>query len=491
MKADDSKPRNNLWIGNDIPDFSKIRVLVAGDVMLDSYWHGATSRISPEAPIPVVQIKHEEHRIGGAGNVAINASSMGAHVMLLGLVGADKTSDELEGMLQQSAVKCRLQRIEGSQTIQKLRVLSRNQQIVRLDFEDHFPDWNPVGLLEDYMSALPTTDVVILSDYAKGMFRQVSNLPELARKSGIPVVIDPKGTDFDRYRGATILTPNLAEFEAVVGLCHDDRMLYERAQNLRMALGIEALLITLSERGMCLITAESPPLQIPTVAREVYDVTGAGDTVVAVLGVGLAAGMPMPEVVSLANQAAGIVVSKLGTACVTREELASQLSSKPGLPQLGAMESTIAEFRQRAKAQNKRVVMTNGCFDILHPGHIKYLEEARSLGDYLIVAVNDDDSVRRLKGPTRPINNLDYRMRMLSALASVDRVIAFSEDTPERVITHLLPDILVKGGDYQVDQIAGGAAVVQAGGEVRVLEFLEGYSTTETLGKIRQGGASS
>jgi D-beta-D-heptose 7-phosphate kinase / D-beta-D-heptose 1-phosphate adenosyltransferase len=475
------------------PDFSSARVFVVGDVMLDSYWHGPTSRISPEAPVPVVQVHKQEFRVGGAGNVAINAVTLGASTRLLGLVGEDDAADQLESLLVVHGIECSLQHVAGSKTITKLRVISRHQQIIRLDFEDLFPAWNPAQLLDVFKQYAQATDAVILSDYAKGALRNVQPLIAVARGLQLPVIVDPKGREFDQYRGATVLTPNLAEFEAVVGSCgSDEGELVRRAETLRKRLELDALLITRSEHGMTLVADGKTPTHLPTQAREVFDVTGAGDTVAAIVGAGLAAGLTLLDAVALSNIGAGIVVGKLGTASVTKDELraALHMNAAPHSASGICSEEGLIAQRQWARAQGETVVMTNGCFDILHPGHIEYLEQARALGDILIVAVNDDNSVHRLKsveqGVPRPINPLEHRMRMLSALACVDWVVPFSEDTPERLITRVLPDILVKGGDYLPEQIAGGKQVIEAGGRVQVLNFLPGHSTSKLIQKIRQ-----
>jgi D-beta-D-heptose 7-phosphate kinase/D-beta-D-heptose 1-phosphate adenosyltransferase len=474
------------------PDFSSARVFVVGDVMLDSYWHGPTSRISPEAPVPIVQVHQQESRVGGAGNVAINAASLGASTRLLGLVGEDEAANQLESLLVEHGIECALQRVAGSKTITKLRVISRHQQIIRLDFEDHFPHWDPATLLEVFKRNAQAADAVILSDYAKGALRDVQPLIVAARALQLPVIVDPKGTDFEPYRGATVLTPNLSEFEAVVGPCASEDELVRRAEKLRQQLNLHALLITRSEHGMTLVAEGQAPIHLPTQAREVFDVTGAGDTVAAIVGAGLAAGLTLIDAVALSNIGAGIVVGKLGTASVTADDLraALHLNTAPHSASGICTEAELVAQRQRARAQGETVVMTNGCFDILHPGHIEYLEQARALGDKLIVAVNDDDSVRRLKGGAqgvpRPVNALAHRLRMLSALACVDWVVPFSEDTPERLISRVLPDILVKGGDYRPEQIAGGEQVIQAGGRVQVLDFLPGHSTSKLIQKIRQ-----
>lgn len=471
-------------------DFSASRILIVGDVMLDSYLHGSTSRISPEAPVAVVRVEQEEARVGGAGNVALNAAVLGARSGLLGLVGHDAAADQIEALLSTRNVRCYLQRVAGSRTIMKQRVLSRHQQLIRLDFEDHFLNWNVAQLQSDFESLLAETDAVILSDYAKGTLRQAEMLIRAATARRLPVIVDPKGTDFTRYRGATVITPNLAEFEAVVGRCETEAQIVDRGNLLREDLGIEALLITRSERGMTLLARDREPLHLPTRAQEVFDVTGAGDTVVATLGVALAAKLSLTEAVALANVAAGVVVAKLGTATVSPAELQQAMRHTNAPYRRGVQdEDGLLAQMQRARAQGERVVMTNGCFDILHPGHIDYLEKARALGDRLIVAVNDDASVRRLKGPARPVNPLSTRMRMLAALACVDGVVAFSEDTPERLICRVLPDLLVKGGDYTEVQVAGGPCVKAAGGQVQILGFLAGHSTTDLIQKI-QGAAA-
>lgn len=472
-----------------LPDFASSRVLITGDVMLDSYWHGATARISPEAPVPVVQVQQQESRIGGAGNVAVNAASLGAQTSLIGLVGDDAAATELRALLRQHSIQAQLHTVQGGRTITKLRVISRHQQIIRLDFDDHFPTADPAAIATLYARAAQQADAVILSDYAKGALRDVQGLIAVARQRDLPVVVDPKGTDFARYRGATLVTPNLAEFEAVAGQATSDDDLVLRAEALRTRFDLHALLITRSERGMTLIEQGAAPLHLSAQAREVFDVTGAGDTVAALIGAGLAAGLGLGDAVRMSNIAAGLVVGKLGTASVTPTELQAALHPQAGAGtgHCAGTEEEIAALCAQAKADGLCVVMTNGCFDILHPGHIEYLEKARALGDRLIVAVNDDDSVRRLKGPARPVNSLVHRMRMLAALACVDWVVPFSEDTPARLIGNVLPDILVKGGDYRTDQIAGADHVVKAGGQVCVLGFVAGHSTTGLIDKIKRG----
>ncbi|MCK9258473.1 MAG: D-glycero-beta-D-manno-heptose-7-phosphate kinase [Thiomonas sp.] len=312
---------------NILPDFSAGHLLVIGDVMLDRYWHGSTTRISPEAPVPVVKVENDEFRAGGAGNVALNAASLGACTELVGLVGRDEPARLLREQLEQGGVHCRLLEAPQHPTITKLRIISRHQQLIRLDFEDNFAVLESAGIEQAYAAALPGKGAVVLSDYGKGTLSQVSSLIRLARERALPVVVDPKGADFSRYTGATVITPNMTEFEAVVGHCGDETALRSRGEALIEALGLEAMLITRSERGMTLLQKGQAALDLPTRARDVFDVTGAGDTVVAVLGAGLACGLSMADATALANTAAGVVVGKLGTATVSVAELTAALTA--------------------------------------------------------------------------------------------------------------------------------------------------------------------
>lgn len=468
----------------DLTVLEQARLLVVGDVMLDRYWHGGTSRISPEAPVPVVKVGESEDRPGGAANVALNIAALGAHAALAGVVGEDENADLLAARLEACDVSTYFYRSPEIPTITKLRVMSRNQQLLRLDFEESLWEIDTQGLTERVEAALPDADVVILSDYGKGSLNRVEALIATARGAGKRVLVDPKGHDFAKYRGASIITPNLGEFEAVVGPCPDDATLAEKGERLRAELELEALLVTRSEKGMTLIREGHAPLHLPTHAREVYDVTGAGDTVIGVLGLALAAGQGYPEAIMLANLAAGLVVAKPGTATLSIAELYTALHGDK-LAEFGPIEeSALIDAVRAAKLRGERVVMTNGCFDILHAGHVAYLEQAKRLGDRLVVAVNDDASVGRLKGPKRPINALERRMQVLAGLSAVDWVVPFGEETPARLIAEVLPDVLVKGGDYRPEDIAGGEAVMAAGGEVRVLNFEDGVSTTAMIGTI-------
>jgi rfaE bifunctional protein, domain I/rfaE bifunctional protein, domain II len=468
-----------------IPDFSSSRVLVVGDLMLDRYWHGDTSRISPEAPVPVVHIGEAEERPGGAGNVALNIAALGGRAAVIGLTGQDEAADVLRRRLESEGVECHFERLEDYSTITKLRVISRHQQLIRCDFEDGFQGHDPLGLLQRFQAQLAAAGVVVLSDYGKGTLRAVRELITAARAAGKPVLIDPKGTDFEKYRDATLITPNLAEFEAVVGRCHGEDDLVAKGENLRRQLNLEALLITRSERGMTLLRDQHAPLHLPTRAREVFDVTGAGDTVLSTLAAALAAGQDLADATALSNVAAGVVVGKLGTATVNVQELGKALRDQNELERGMVDEDALVALVREAQSHGETVVMTNGCFDILHAGHVTYLQQARRLGDRLIVAVNDDASVKRLKGEERPVNTMERRMFVLAALGCVDWVVPFYEDTPTRLICKVQPDILVKGGDNDPSKIPGGDCVREAGGQVLVMDYVDNLSTTGLIKAIR------
>ena len=471
----------------ELPEFGDARVLVVGDLMLDRYWHGATSRISPEAPVPVVHVSGSEERPGGAGNVALNMAALGGRPTLVGVTGDDEAADTLDQRLRAAGVECDCLRLPDRPTVTKLRVISRHQQLIRLDFEGSLGDFDHEALLDRVRARLPGCGALVLSDYGKGTLAPLRELIALAREAGVPVLVDPKRNDFSAYAGASLITPNLAEFEAVVGTCPDEAALVERGQALIREHQLGGLLVTRGEAGMTLLREGQPEFHLPTQAREVFDVTGAGDTVIAALATGLAAGMPVESATALANLAAGIVVGKLGTAAASLHEVRRALAQAQEAGRGVMSEAQLAIAVADARAHGERIVMTNGCFDILHAGHVQYLNEARRLGDRLIVAVNDDDSVRRLKGEGRPVNSVDRRMAVLAALECVDWVVPFSEDTPRRLICDMAPDVLVKGGDYRPEEIAGHECVEAAGGEVVVLDFVEGVSTTAIIKALKEG----
>lgn len=470
-----------------VPSFQSIRVLVVGDVMLDRYWSGNTSRISPEAPVPVVHIKNFDERPGGAGNVALNIAALGAQVDLLSVCGNDEAAETLEKKLSHAGVNCYLYKTPQSTTVTKLRILSLHQQLIRLDFEETPYQFEHTHLKKLFEQKVAYCDVVILSDYGKGCLAEVQNIIQLARKADKPIFIDPKSNDFNIYQGATALTPNRREFEAVVGKCDNEEVLVRKGRQLLEKHHVQAVLVTRGEQGMTLIRQDQPEVYFPAYAKQVYDVTGAGDTAIACLALTYAAQADLVLSTQLANIAASIVVGKLGAATVSLAELRraiqiQQLSFRGGV----LTEDELKIVVEDAKTHNEKIIMTGGCFDILHAGHVAYLEQAKRLGDRLIVAVNDDASVSQLKGLGRPINKLANRMTVLAGLNVVDWVVAFSESTPERLIKLLLPDVWVKASDYQIDDLPEAKIVQEYGGEIKLLDFVDGCSTSTIISKLQE-----
>ncbi len=457
---------------------------MVGDVMLDRYLFGSTDRISPEAPVPVVHVHETDERPGGAANVAVNLVSLGVSTQLIGVVGQDAAAESLQEIMNGRGIACAFHRVDDRPTITKTRVQSRGQQLIRLDQETAaaMPGGTMTGALK---KCIDGAGAVVLSDYGKGALSDVATMITVCRDAGVPALVDPKGTDFTKYRGASVITPNQSEFESIVGTCTTDEELVAKAAAMIDELNLDGLLITRSEKGMLLLRADADPVFLSTQAREVFDVTGAGDTVIATLAGALASGEDLESAAALANVAAGLVVRKIGVATVTPGEISVSLHQRGqgGLGLVGPSElkAMVVESRNR----NERVVMTNGCFDVLHAGHVTYLEEANSLGDRLIVAVNDDESVRRLKGESRPINELADRLLVLAGLAAVDWVVPVADDTPAKLIADILPDVLVKGGDYKPEDIVGAKNVLQNGGEVRVLAYREGQSSSRIIDKLR------
>ena len=460
------------------------KVFVVGDIILDQYIYGETNRSSPEAPVPIVKVNNSEERPGGAANVAVNVASLGINTQLLGITGNDEASERLESILAQKNVKCHFIQQDNCPTITKRRVLSQHQQLIRLDYESDKKTENSTELVKKYIKLLNSVDIIILSDYAKGGLIEVEALIKYANDKNIPILVDPKSKDFDCYKNATILTPNEKEFEEVVGICETDNVLTEKGEALLKNLNLEALLITRGKKGMTLIQKNKSAIHLNAMTHEVFDVTGAGDTVIAVLAAAIASNQSVEVATMLANTAASLVVKKLGTATVTIDEINKNLYDEATSLSIPNKKYAL-ELINEAKKSGKKIIMTNGCFDIIHTGHVRYLSKAKSLGDYLVIAVNDDESVKRLKGNGRPINTLEDRMLVLNSLASVNLVIPFSQDTPEEIISSVNPDVLVKGGDYKEENIAGAESVRKSGGEVVIMPFDEGYSTSLILKKLK------
>jgi D-beta-D-heptose 7-phosphate kinase / D-beta-D-heptose 1-phosphate adenosyltransferase len=469
-----------------IPDFGGVRALVAGDAMLDEYWFGDAERISPEAPVPVVNTRSRDQRPGGAANVALNVAALGAQAALVAVIGRDRQGEILTAALEHANVRTALVASGAVATVHKLRVLARNQQLIRLDAEQDLAAGEH-ALRRAFADELDRCNVVVLSDYGKGTLAGIRDLISRCIERDLPVLVDPKGTDFTRYRGATVLTPNQTEFAAVAGKWRNESEFLEKAERMSADLELGALLVTRGSHGMTLCRTGHAPVTHPAQAREVFDVTGAGDTVIASMATAIAAGLDYENAAALANLAAGIVIAKIGVASVSRAELHFALHRRGSGGRRHMPVEELVPIVEDARRRGERIVMTNGCFDILHAGHVAYLEEAKSLGDRLIVAVNDDASVRRLKGAPRPIVPLEDRIAVLAGLASVDWVVSFDDDTPLALIEKLLPDVLVKGGDWQPQDIVGSEVVLRNGGEVRSLRFVEGRSTSSLIDAIRGG----
>ncbi len=469
-----------------LPEFCNAHVIVVGDVMLDRYWSGQAARISPEAPVPVVQVKTIEDRVGGAGNVALNIARLGGKVTLIGVIGDDAEGEIIRQLLTAAGVNCEFIVEPALRSLCKLRIMAQHQQLIRVDFEDVPLQFNQAALLDKLHAQLPHNQVLVFSDYGKGTLSDIVNAIPAIKRAGLSVLVDPKGVDYSRYAQADVITPNLSELQAVVGVCANDTELLAKGRALLTQHNIATLLCTRGEAGMTLIQADFDH-SLPAQAKDVFDVTGAGDTVIAVMALSVALKMPLTEAMYLANLAGGIVVGKLGTATVSTQELSRAMHGTRDSTYGIVTEDELARLIARAKAHDERVIMTNGCFDLLHAGHVTYLQQAKALGERLIVAVNADESVKQLKGESRPINGLQQRMTVLAALACVDWVVPFTEETPERLYCKLLPDVIVKGGDYSPEQVAGGDCVIKAGGEVKILQFVAGQSTTAMINKARIG----
>lgn len=470
-----------------------LRALVIGDLMLDEYLWGKAERISPEAPVQVVDVRREDMRLGGAGNVVNNLVAFGAGVSICSVIGGDENGTVLCHAFTGKGVD-----VAGvfedpmRMTSKKTRVLASNQQIVRIDREtrEDISQEFEEKIIAYVGNRHNIWDIILISDYGKGLLtpRVLSGVIASAKERSIPVIVDPKGSDYLKYRGATIITPNRKEAEVASRVAIKDNESLRRAADLLLAEGeYQALLITRSSEGMSLFLHGGEVIHIPTVAQEVYDVTGAGDTVVATFGVGLACGLSFERAAHLANVAAGIVVGKVGTSTVSPEEIIGSISrdhqdSDIKIKNLDALASCIEE----EKRKGKRIAFTNGCFDLLHVGHVKYLQKARACGDLLILGLNSDASIRRLKGEKRPLISQSERAHILAALDCIDYVVIFDEDTPIKLLEILRPDVLVKGGDYTPDRVVGKDLVESYGGRVELVKFVDGKSTTNIIDKILQ-----
>lgn len=466
-----------------LPSLQNLRILVVGDLMLDRYWHGVARRISPEAPVPVVDVQRREDRPGGAANVALNLISLGARCTLVGCVGEDALADALEEKLSASGVDCDWVVCRGGATTLKLRILSRRQQLLRSDFDHRTPLDAAKELAERAKAHLAEAKALILADYDKGALADPAGLIQAAARAGAPVLADPKAKPLRTYAGASMLKPNRREFEAAMGGALSEEELGERATALCRELAIGALAVTRGADGMTLATGEGCR-HLPARPVEVFDVTGAGDTAAAALGIALGLGWPALQGARLANVAASLAVAKCGTSAVSGPELSLALGGADELERGMLSRERLAQAVQAARQAGRRIVFTNGCFDLLHAGHVACLTQAKALGDRLIVAVNDDASVARLKGAGRPVNALERRLQVLAGLAAVDWVTSFAEDTPEALLRLLKPDVLAKGGDYRPEEVVGADIVGAYGGTVKVLGLVADCSTSGVLRQL-------
>ena len=471
-------------------EWSTKRLLVVGDLMLDKYIWGDVRRISPEAPVPVVHAVHQNHRPGGAANVAMNIARLGAETQVIGFTGGDADERLLQEGLTKNGVSCNFIACEGFPTIAKVRVLGGNQQMLRLDYEriGVRSQCDQDRLIQAVIDEIPKCQAVVLSDYAKGMLT-----PELcqrsiarARELGIPILVDPKSTDFSHYRGATTICPNLGELARAIHHVdtRDTEELLKAADNMAESLNLDFVTVTMSEKGIALLGRKGRYVA-PAVAKQVFDVSGAGDTVVAVMAISLASGFSNELSAQLANLAAGVVVGKVGTVPIEKHELLAELGTSLALQSANKVISRDELIMRAAmwKKNGERIVFTNGCFDLLHVGHISVIEQARRLGDRLILAINSDRSVSKLKGPNRPVVGENERARVLAALAAVDAVVIFDEQTPLDLILATRPNVLVKGGDYNPSSVVGAKEVLSWGGQIHIVPTIEGISTTTLIEK--------
>jgi len=468
----------------------KLNFLVVGDLILDRYVWGTAERISPEAPIPIVKVDREETRLGGAGNVVNNLVSLGCHVQIASVVGDDSGSEELKRLLQgQGVATAEIQSDPKRTTTCKIRIIAGHQQMMRLDHEDCFliDPLQEDRLLKFVEKTLDDVDVVLVSDYLKGVLsdRILSEIIRLSKKHSCPVVVDPKGKDFSRYKGATLLTPNQQEAElAARGEIHNHDSLLATGHSLYHELELGALLITRGHRGMSLFT-EGQPIHLAADTREVYDVSGAGDTVLSLCAAGLASGLSIATSAELANLAAGIVVGKVGTATVSPAELlTAALVKDQSLGRKILSKDRLAMVLEGYHQAGKEIVFTNGCFDLLHAGHVQYLQKSRKLGDLLVLGLNSDESIRRLKGKKRPLLHQTERAQILAALDCVDYITIFEDDTPLELIQLIKPAVLAKGGDYVAAEVVGRDFVEGYGGRLVLLEFEDGKSTTNIIDEV-------
>jgi D-beta-D-heptose 7-phosphate kinase / D-beta-D-heptose 1-phosphate adenosyltransferase len=469
---------------NVLDNFLNVKILVVGDIIYDKYWFGDINKISPEAPIPILNFQREEMRLGGAANVAANIVALGGNAMLIGCVGDDSQGKKVEKELNQVGITNKLIFLKNQITIIKQRIISQRQHIVRIDFDNGYKDVSDTNFFQLISENINNYDLIILSDYGKGTLSSIKKIISLAKSMGKKIIIDPKGNDFSKYENASILTPNFSEFINIVGFCNSEEEIISKAKTLCNKLKLGYLLLTRGAKGMTLISNNETPLHLDAFTRDVFDVTGAGDTVLATLASCISSGFAIKEALYFSNKAASLVVSKFGTSTIFLEDLKKVFANKYIYRNKLLRRNDLKKEIKLLKKSGKTIIMTNGCFDILHMGHIRYLKEAKELGDILIVALNSDISIKNIKGIKRPINNEIPRLEVLAALEFVDIITLFNENTPIEVIKVIKPNILVKAGDYKLNEIVGSDIVKKYNGQIKLLTYYEGYSTSNAIQKI-------
>lgn len=464
-------------------NFSTTKILVVGDVMLDEYWHCDVTRISPEAPVPVAKMINTSSHPGGAANVACNCAALGVNVSTVYASGYDADSEAFTKILDRKNINSEAIKDHSAKIIRKLRIVDKGQQLIRVDFEQTLDLELSHRVIKRAIAIASEFNAVILSDYGKGCIQSPQKLIKYCQSLAIPVLVDPKGADYSKYEGATIITPNISEFEQIAGKSETLMEIEQKSRKMINELNLQAILVTMGDKGMMLVEKNSPAQFLNTKAVKVFDVTGAGDTVIATMASCIGSGLTLSDSAHLANIAAGIVVGKRGTATASLHEINQH---KCGWDTKIYDETRLSEIIEEWRATGNKVVITNGCFDILHYGHLKCLDTASQYGDKLVVLLNSDASTKQLKGPERPINNENFRASALAALQCVDAVIIFNEPTPFNLIKLLKPDVLVKGGDYCVEKVVGAQEVLSSGGAVYIVPHVSGHSTTEIIKKIRE-----
>ena len=460
---------------------NSLSILVIGDVMLDEYWFGNCNKISPEAPVPITNIINKNFKVGGAGNVALNLAEINSNVALVSTIGKDVEGKIIKKILNNKNIDLNFKEVDDCQTIKKLRIFSKHHQMIRLDFESKKEKYK-IKLDNKLKKKIDNHKLVLISDYEKGSLMEVKKIINYAKLKSKLIIIDPKGNDFSKYKGASILTPNIYEFTQIVGVIKNKSMLIKKARDLIKKNSLIGLLITQGKNGMTFVSKDKV-IHKNSLVQDIYDVTGAGDTVIAIFSAYLNLGKTYEESMDMANIAASIVIKKIGTSTASKKEIDEiyELKNKKPNKKIYISNSDILQKVETIKKRNKKIILTNGCFDVIHAGHIHLLENAKKLGDFLIVAINSDKSIKALKGNNRPINKLSARIEVLKALACVDLIITFDELTPLKIIKMISPDYLVKGGDYKIKDVIGAAIVKANKGKVKIIKIKKGFSTTKIL----------